>query len=436
MSDSEQLSDNMLYEIPLYSISGIHKRRKLNNLQLTILNQFFPPDYAATGQLIGELAYQLKGKFRSVEVFSSQPAYAFERDDLPRWDHQPGLSIRRSKSANASYGRIRGKTVSGVVFFLRAIIHLLRRSDRRQLVLITTAPPFLPFLGYLVSHVCKISYICLLYDLYPDIAIELNVIKKQNLLSKAWNNLNCLTWKKAAAIIVLSSTMKDKIIQKCPQVAHKISVIPNWSNPQEIQPISKSNNWFAKEHGLVDQFTVMYSGNMGRCHDLDTLLYAIVILQNTPIKFVFIGGGDKYKTMQVAIKKLNLQDNCLFLPYQPKENLAFSLTACDLSIVSIDEQMEGLIAPSKLYSCLAAATPIAAICPSHSYLNNVFIEAKCGETFRNGDGKGLAEYIYGLSLNPHLCQKLGQSGRDYCIQKNTLNKVADDYLDLFELTIN
>jgi glycosyltransferase involved in cell wall biosynthesis len=405
---------------------------KIDSVQLTIINQFFPPDYAATGQLISELAHQLKGNFSSVEVFSSQPAYAFEQDDLPRWEHYQDISIRRSKSANVAYGRIRGKAFSGVMFFLRAMLHLLRRSSRRQLVLLTTAPPFLPLLGYLLSRFFKISYVCLLYDLYPDIAIKLNVVQKHHWLTKIWGFCNRLTWKKAAAIVVLNSTMKDLIVQRCPEVAHKILIIPNWSDPQEIQPISKKNNWFAQEYDLVDRFTVMYSGNMGRCHDMETLLSAMCFLRNAPIQFVFVGGGDKRKYMQTQVRELGLK-NCLFLPYQPKENLAFSLTAGDVSIVSIDERMEGLVAPSKLYSYLAAASPIAAICPAHSYLNDIFFDAKCGATFRNGDGEGLSKYLYKLSQNPELVKELGLSGRKYCIENYTVEKIANDYLELFKM---
>jgi glycosyltransferase involved in cell wall biosynthesis len=398
-------------------------------IQLTIVNQFFPPDYAATGQLIEELAHQLKGNFSALEVFSSQPSYAFAQNDLPRWEHHPDIRIRRSRSARVGYARIRGKALSGVIFCLRAVLHLLRHAPRRQLVLLTTAPPFLPLVGYFFSRFCKISYVCLLYDLYPDIAVELEVIKNNHWFTRLWAKLNQLAWKKAAAIIVLNSTMKDRIIKKCPAIANKIFIIPNWSDPQRIAPIPKHDNWFAREHGLVDHFTVMYSGNMGRCHDMKTLLDAIIILQDTSIKFVFIGGGDKRSYLQNKIKELNLR-NCLFLPYQPKENLPFSLTAGDLSIVSIDERMEGLVVPSKLYSALAAATPIAAICPAHSYLNDIFDTAKCGATFRNGDGDGLATYIYQLSQNPQLGKELGLSGREYCIDNYTLEKVAQSYLKL------
>jgi glycosyltransferase involved in cell wall biosynthesis len=407
----------------------IPDQKEILPIQLTIFNQFFPPDYAATGQLIEELAHQLKGKFSDLEVFTSQPSYAFAQNDLPRWEHHTNIRIRRSKSTTIGYARIRGKALSGVIFCLRTVLHLLRHAPRRQLVLLTTAPPFLPLVGYLLSRFCKISYICLLYDLYPDIAIELGILKRKHWFAKIWRFFNRLTWKKAEAIIVLNSTMKNRIIEKCPTVAHKIFIIPNWSDPHKIVPILKQDNWFACEHGLVDYFTVIYSGNMGRCHDIKTLLDAIVILQYQPIKFVFIGSGEKRGYLQNKIKELNLH-NCLFLPYQPKENLPFSLTAGDLSIVSIDKNMEGLVVPSKLYSALAAAKPIAAICPAHSYLNDIFDKAKCGATFLNGDSDKLAKYIYQLSQNPQQCKELGMSGRAYCLDNYTPEKIAQSYLEL------
>ena len=398
-------------------------------LKLKIVNQFFPPDYAATGQLIEELAIHLK-EFGSVDVFTSQPSYAFDRDDSPRREIQDSLSIRRSDAARFFPHRIRGKAVAGAIFFVRTALHLLRDAQRRELVLLTTAPPFLPLLGYLLSRVCRIRYVCLLYDLYPDIAIELDVIKQQHWIAKAWERLNCLTWKNAAAIIVLSDTMKDRILAKQPGIEGKITTIPNWADPHQIVPIAKQDNWFACEHDLVEPFTVLYSGNMGRCHDMDTLFEAIILLRDTPIRFVFIGSGDKRKQFMERVNELGI-DSCLFLPYQARENLPYSLTACDVSIVSISEGMEGLVAPSKLYSALAAGRPIASICSEHSYLNQIFAEANCGVTVRNRDSQGLAAYIQQLSQNPQLTKTLGESGRQYCLKNYTVEKISRDYLELF-----
>jgi glycosyltransferase involved in cell wall biosynthesis len=417
-------------DIVLYDRNLQDNQKKVVNKQLTIVNQFFPPDYAATGQLIEELAYELKGNFDRVSVFSSQPAYAFKCDDLPPWEHHQNISIRRSRSA-VGYGRIRGKAFSGLIFFLRTALHLLRHAHRRQLVLLTTAPPFLPLLGYFFNLCFQTPYVCLLYDLYPDIAIELNVIDKQHWLTKIWESLNCLTWKKASAIIVLNSTMKDRIVKKCPEIADKITIIPNWCDTERIQPLAKKDNWFAKKNKLADRFTVMYSGNMGRCHDMETLVNAMIILRDSPIQFVFIGSGDKRKYVQDKIETHGL-NNCLFFPYQSKENLPYSITAGDVAIVSIDEQMEGLVVPSKLYSALAAGTPVAAICPAHSYLHSVLSAGNCGDAFVNGDSQGLANYIDRLSKNPELVRSLGRSARAYCLENYTKERVAQDYLKLFK----
>jgi glycosyltransferase involved in cell wall biosynthesis len=418
--------DKPLVNRPLY----LKPRTPIPRLKLKIVNQFFPPDYAATGQLIEELAHHLKAA-GSVEVFTSQPSYAFDRNDSPRQEVHDTLTIRRSESARFCPDRIRGKAVAGAIFFLRTALNLLWHHKRQGLVLLTTAPPFLPILGYLLSRVCQLRYVCLLYDLYPDIAIELEVIKKHHWIAKLWDRLNRLTWKRAEAIIVLSDTMKDRILAKQPGIDDKIFTIPSWADLEQIVPIAKSDNYFAREHDLVEPFTVLYSGNMGRCHDMDTLFDAIALLGATPIKFVFIGGGEKRKPFMERIEAARLQDNCLFLPYQPRENLPFSLTACDVSIVSISEGMEGLVAPSKFYSALASGRPIVTICQAHSYLNEVVAQANCGQTVRNGDSRGLAEYLKKLSQNPQSAKRMGDSGRQYCLKNYTSKKIAKDYLQLF-----
>ena len=176
-----------------------------------------------------------------------------------------------------------------------------------------------------------------------------------------WRAINRQVWLNAKGIIVLSPAMKQRVVANCPQIADKISVIHSWANPDLIVPITKQENWFAWKHNLVNTFTVLYSGNMGRCHDIDTMLEAAKELQDEPIHFVCIGGGAKRDELIKEVNRLGL-NNFTFLPYQDKQVLPYSLTACDLSLVSVDESTEGLVVPSKLYSALASGRPVAVIC--------------------------------------------------------------------------
>ncbi len=395
--------------------------------KLSIITRFYPPDFAATGQLIEELANQLARLGMRVHIFTGLPGYAFQTVKAPSVESSEKILIRRSRTSRIWPRRIRGKALNGLLFCWRAGVHLLKSANRGDVVLLTTEPPYLPLLGYL-AHLCfGLPYVCLLYDLYPDIAVHLNVVPAHHWLVRFWNWLNRRIWRNASQVIVLSSTMKERVIAKCPEVKDKIVVIHSWADPDWIRPIDKKNSWFAKQFNLVDKFTVLYSGNMGRCHDMDTIMAAAEHLRDEPIEFVFIGDGAKRKTCMERAESLQL-DNCRFLPHQDKSNLPYSLTACDLSLVSIDRGMEGLVAPSKLYGILAAGRPVAVICEGHSYLRQLVAEANCGKAFDNGDGKGLAEFIRHLASNSQLSYTLGNSGRRYLQSHFTPEIIAKQYL--------
>lgn len=398
-------------------------------VKLSIITQFYPPDYAPTGQLIEELATQLRHLGLSIHIFTGQPGYAFKKESAPTIERKEKFSIRRSRTARLWPQRIRGKAVNGLLFCLRSALHLLKNCWRGDVLLLTTAPPFLPILGYLAYLCFGLPYVCLLYDLYPDVAVELQVVPDRHWVVKFWNLINREIWKNAKGIIVLSPSMKERIVAKCPEVADKISVIHSWANPN-IVPLPKKDNWFAHKHNLVEKFTVLYSGNMGRCHDMETIVEAARQLQDEPIQFVFIGDGAKRKVCQEQMASLGLT-NCLFLPYQDKQCLPYSLTACDLSLVSVSTGMEGLVAPSKLYGILAAGRPVAAICEEHSYLRQLVADAKCGATFRNGDATGLANFISGLASDRSKAHQMGKAGHRYLQSNFTLEIIAKQYSQVF-----
>ena len=405
--------------------------RTQKSIHLEVITQFFPPDFAATGQLVEELVKQFAQQGIHVEVFTGQPGYAFQTDTAPSVENRDGIRIRRTRAAQLFPQRIRGKALNGVLFVLRAILHLFKAVRYHNVLLLTTAPPFLPLIGYFAKKWFNIPYVCILYDLYPDIAIKLGVIHQTHWLAKIWRSINCLVWRNAEQLIVLSPEMKQQIAATCPDILDKIAVIHSWADPNRIAPIEKQENWFAWKHELVNRFTVLYSGNMGRCHDVDTLLEAASQLRDEPIQFVCVGGGAKRSSLIEQVEQAGLK-NFLFLPYQDKEVLPYSLTACDLSLVSVSAGMEKLVAPSKLYPALAAGRPIAAVCSRKSYLNELIADAECGATFENGDAHGLARFIRLLSRDRQLTQQMGEAGRQYLQANFTPEIIAQQYIDVLE----
>ena len=408
-------------------------KKKFFKTSIGIVTQFYPPDYAATGQFVYDLAGALADQGCDVSVFTGMPGYAFRQTDVKNEERDNGVSVRRTGSVHLMPKRIRNKVISSILFLIRCLIKFRHEDMRGSHLVLTSAPPFLGLIGWFYNKIFDHTYSCIIYDIYPEVAVRLNVVAADHWIVKFWEFVNHKVWDRAESLIVLSEPMKQLMIQKHKHLADKIHVIHSWADPKFISPIAKSENWFAEQYGLTDCFVVLYSGNLGRCHDAETILKCAQLLSSrADIKFVLIGNGAGSQIIREAIASGALT-NVLQLPYQDRETLPYSLTACDLSLVSILPNVGDTIAPSKMYGTLAAGRPVAVICPEHSYLREIVDEGDCGACFENGDAQGLANYICWLESNPHIQEKLGKNARKSLELHYTIDQAIPKYIDALGL---
>jgi glycosyltransferase involved in cell wall biosynthesis len=112
------------------------------------------------------------------------------------------------------------------------------------------------------------------------------------------------------------------------------------------------------------------------------------------------------------------------------------LTACDLSLVSVESGLENLVAPSKLYPALATGRPIAAICPKGSYLRQLIADGKFGISIDNGDSDALSTFILKLKSDRQLAEKMGNASREYLQSNFTPEIISKQYIKVLEQAIN
>lgn len=407
--------------------------KKQGKTSISIITQFYPPDYAATGQFIHDLAGSLAQEGFEVSVFTGMPGYAFRQTDVKHEELDNGVLVRRTGSIHLMSKRIRNKVFGSVLFIARCVVKCLSKDIRGSHLVLTSAPPFLGLIGWFYNKFFGHTYSCIVYDIYPEVAVRLNVVALDHWIVKFWEFVNRKVWDRSESLIVLSEPMKHLLIEKHKDLADKIHVIHSWADPKFIIPIAKSENWFAKLYGLTDCFVVLYSGNLGRCHDSQTILNcAQLLISRTDIKFVFIGNGVGSQIIKQVIASGQLP-NALQLPYQDREVLPFSLTACDLSLVSILPNVGDTIAPSKIYGILAAAKPVAVICPKENYLREIVDEGNCGCCFENGAAQELADYICWLADNPHMQEQLGKNARKLLERHYTIDQAIPKYIEALGL---
>jgi glycosyltransferase involved in cell wall biosynthesis len=156
---------------------------------------------------------------------------------------------------------------------------------------------------------------------------------------------------------------------------------------------------------------VGYSGNLGRVHDIDTILAASAELADCQIVFLCIGGGAQYEALKKTVEKCRLTQLFRFMPYQSETDLSYSLSAADVHWLSHKPEFEGLLFPSKFYGIAAVGRPIIAITSRRSELAKLVTHYQCGLVVEQGDGKTLALELKGLKAAPEVCSAMGQGAR-------------------------
>jgi glycosyltransferase involved in cell wall biosynthesis len=395
----------------------------IKNYRITLVSQYFHPEVASTAQLMTDLCIGLSEKGFKVDVIAGQPSYSKASQKLPSHEEHKGVKIRRVWNTRLNKDKTLWRLINYTTFTISASIKLLFRTEKNPL-LIVSVPPFSGIIGVTLNLIKKQKYGVIIYDLYPDIAEELGYIKKDGIISKIWKKLNQIICSRAEAVIVLGKGMKKRVSTYY-KLKTKIIVIPNWADGNQIKPVKKSENRFAKQHNLKG-FTVTYSGNIGLSHNLETILYAAKELENEDINFLIIGeGGKKEKLMDMASEfKLT---NTIFLPFQPKKILPYSLSSGDVSVVSLAKGLEGLAVPSKIYTYLAAGQAIIALVNKDSEAAEIIEKYECGIRVDQEDVKGFVEAVRTLKKDKKLLERMQRNARK-CFEENFEREQAlDEY---------
>jgi glycosyltransferase involved in cell wall biosynthesis len=405
-----------------------------SDLQVVILNQYYVPDVASTGHLLSELAEYLVEHGATVSVIATQPSYGPPETwkKCPRVAREHGIHVTRMWTTRFSKDSLLGRTINSMTFLVQLTLRLLFRGRRDEVFLYTTNPPYLGVIGAIISLFRAHPYVVLLHDSYPQLAVLVGKIKQRSLIARLWHRGNRFMYKRARQSIVLCKAAQRLVCETYRIEPERVHIVHNWADPDEIRPKPKQGNSFAEEHGLVDSFTVLYSGNLGLYYEFETILQAAEQLSGENFRLVFIGAGGRKAWIAGQIKSRHIT-NTLLLPYQPFERLPDSLTACDASLVTIQKGVEGISYPSKLYASLAVGKPILAISEPGSELYDQVVPTEVGYWFALGDAEGLADRIRKMMADPDGCDRMGRRARALFESEYTRDASAARYEEVLKM---
>lgn len=377
--------------------------------RLLVLNQYYWPGVEATAHLLSELCAALADEFEITVVTGQLRADSAS----PGRTSREGVTIVRVRSTAFDRRFLLLRSVNYATYLIESARTALSVA-RPDVVLCMTDPPIIGDIALIVARRFRAPLVVISQDVFPEIAVELGRLRNPALVGLL-RMLVRYYLRRAERLVAIGETMRGRLIDKGAD-EQRIHVIPNWTNTSVLTPQPRDNAW-ARDNGTDGKFVVMHSGNVGHAQNLDALIRATTFLRDLDDLEVVIIGSGALHTDLVALQRQLEADKVRFLPYQPRERLAESLSSADVHVVGLARGLSGYVVPSRLYGILSVARPVIVAAEEASETAQVVTARGCGVVVPPGRPELLATAIRNAYQDRQSLVEMGLRGREYVISE-------------------
>lgn len=405
-----------------------------------ILSQVYPPDPASVGQHMHDAAAQLARRGWRVKVITSDRGYDDPTIRYDRFEVRDGVEVYRRPWSSFGKKSIPIRALAMGIFMLHCLWAGLT-TRRLAAILVSTSPPMCGFAAAVAHSVRRVPLKYWVMDLNPDQMIELGKMRADSFAAKMLNTLQRFVLRRSHHVIPLDRFMADRLLRKLPpgereQLKQRMTIMPPWPHEDTLDVVPHESNPFREKHGLNGHFVFMYSGNHGYSTPVTTLVQAALRMDKNPedkdILFMFIGGGVGKKDVDNAIaehKPANLRS----LPYQPFKDLRYSLSAADVHLVTVGNDVVGVVHPCKIYGAMAVSRPILLVAPDPCHASDIIRDNKAGWHISHGDVDGAVATIRSIARMPREeLASMGRRAKDYIDRDMSKDTLCSRFCDLME----
>jgi glycosyltransferase involved in cell wall biosynthesis len=227
-------------------------------------------------------------------------------------------------------------------------------------------------------------------DMYPEIAVGLGEIAP-GLLASAVGRVMRWGYRRAGKVVVLDEDMAALVRRHGVEAA----IVRPWVFAPVLRRLAQAHAEPAPE------WTWMYSGNLGRAHEWETLLAAQKILEDrgANVRLLFQGGGPSWPAAQARAQALGLQ-RCEWRGYVEEADLPESLCRCSVLAATQRPEAQGSLWPSKLGLVLSLPRAILWVGPTDGAIAQMLRAQPHAGVFAPGQAAEVAEWLLARQRSP------------------------------------
>jgi glycosyltransferase involved in cell wall biosynthesis len=277
---------------------------------------------------------------------------------------------------------------------------------KRHDIVFSSSPPIFHVLSALfISKLKRSKFVLDIRDIWPDTALYFEAVTSQRLLK--WGRVvEHKLYNDAELIFTVSSGLHGTISSR--GAKGKVYISYNGSD-EDMLEWSGDAGKMRENLGWSDKFVVVYAGLMGLGQKLTSLPDHIKQIDDSSVKFVFIGDGPEKSVLMEQAGEMRLS-NMTFFELMPREQVTAYMHSADALLVILREAdfFKSAI-PSKFFDCMAAGKPV--ISNVDGELRNLMEQHGTGIYFSLDKAGSFGKAITILKNDPELRKRMGENGR-------------------------
>lgn len=315
--------------------------------KITLLIDNFTPDLGAASFRFESIVKELADKGNQINIIASYP----NRIDLDKFED---FKYKNVQIIRINKKKLKENTIQRAFnyfnFFYEAIKVGIKVSKDSDLIIATSPQLLVGVAGAIISKINKKKFILDIRDLWPDIVLDMGVMKRYNPIYIVLKILESFIYKQSDYLIYNSQGFKEYLGCKYPK--ENMSLITNGIDDYILEYFKDKQVKIEKK----DKYKILYAGNLGIAQDIKILVY--LAKRRKDIEVILIGKGSQEKIIVDKIKELQVE-NIKLISSIPRVELLNLYEEIDILFLQLkDIKMFEKTIPSKIFEYIATQKPI------------------------------------------------------------------------------
>jgi glycosyltransferase involved in cell wall biosynthesis len=318
------------------------------------LTDWLPPEFSAVSQyalLIAEAEATLGAHVTVVGLSSGDIPPCYRKFDT---GSLTVLALRRPQFERDNWIRRLGWIFFTNIFLLKSAWPYMRKA---HIIRFTGSPPFLLHFVSLANLLLRKRLVYRITDFYPECVIA--ALDRPNRMLEAFRRFSNVLRRRVDHFEVIGEDMRAKLLQ-CGVRTDRISLRRD-ASPVKIGSTTPP---LPRPSVLGSRRIILYSGNWGVAHDVDTFFEGYRRHHQHGSGSVGLWLNATGSGAESLDKKLRAAG----LPFHRQklvglDQLPNLLVSADAHLITLRPRFEGLVLPSKVYGCIASKLPVLFVGP-------------------------------------------------------------------------